>query len=42
MPATATTNEAIEPRIISRAPPWPKIEQKMPNAIASGCSVGPR
>ena len=42
MPATAATNEAIEPSTISRAPPWPKIEQNIPKAIASGCSVGAR
>ena len=34
--------DAIEPSTISRAPPWPKIEQNAPKAIASGCSVGPR
>ena len=42
MPATSATNEPIEPSTIRRAPPWPKIEQSIPNAIASGCSVGPR
>ncbi len=42
IPATAATNDAIEPSTIRRAPVCPKIEVSAPNAIASGCSVGPR
>ena len=42
MPATAATNEAIEPSTIRRAPTWPKIETSIPKASARGCSVGAR